>query len=248
MRKYNLNIQDISKRYLAGESEQKIAKSLGVSRSVIARRLAEAGIRRRTESEIRKLMWKKITSSTERKRLMSAAHAAIRDVTQSEEHRCKIAITREQRQIGIERAERILADKLRKYGLTITLQKAIGRYNVDIAIHEGSIAVEIFGGHWHGHGRHAARFRKRFDYLLNSGWLPIIIWVTKHFPLELKAIEYLVSLAKRRSSGESFRCQEHVIRGDGYMATKKTNPQKGTIIRTYESFYRRRGKNGRFFK
>ena len=230
MWKYNLNIQDISKRYLAGEPEYKIAESLGVSRPVIERRLVEAGIRKRTPSEVTKLAMQRL-SPAERQRLVSAAHAAVRGVTQSEEHRCKIAITRERKQTGVERGERLLAEKLRNFGLATTFQKAVGRYNIDIAIHEGSIAVEIFGGGWHGHGRHAARFRKRCDYLLNHGWLPVIIWVTKNFPLERPAVDYLISLSKIASRDKSLRRQERVLRGDGYDSSLKYNPVNGAIKR-----------------
>lgn len=237
---YNIPIQDIAHRYVSGEPEYKIAKSLGVGRNVIKRRLEMAGIRRRTGGEVGKLVWQR-RSPAERQRFMAATHAASRGIKQTEERRCKVAITREWEQVGIERGENILGEKLRNFGLTITFQKAIGRYNVDIAIHEGSIAVEIFGGNFHSSGRHAARFRKRCDYLLNHGWLPVIIWVTRHFPLELEAIEYLISLSERRSSGESFGRQEHVIRGDGYIATGKSNPDNGAFVISRKTGFNSRG-------
>jgi len=228
---YDLDIQDIANRYVSGEPEYKIAEHFKVSRDVITRRLNLAGIRRRTESEARKFMWINI-SVEEKKRLMSFPHNAIRGISQSFKQRCKVAKTREAKQIGIGRGELMLANRLIQRGLAITLQKAIGIYNIDVAIHEGCIAVEIFGGNWHTCHSHARRFRKRCDYILNQGWLPVIIWVTKDFPLEDGAIQYLVTLSKRRSSGKPLRSKEKVIRGDGNNSSGKHDPENGSIIRS----------------
>lgn len=228
---YDLDVKDIARRYLAGETEQSIAKSLSVSRSVIKRRILSVGVRRRGNSEARVLMWQRIQSPADRMRIVSAAHDAIRGKRQSLEHRTKTAKTREIKKSSIGRGEILLADMLEKVGLNVTLQKAIGPYNVDIAVHEGSLAVEIFGGNWHNSFSHARRFRERCDYLLDCGWLPVIIWVTKHFPLEKRAVDYLVALSQRQGFGKTIRREEHVIRGDGSRSKSGHNPINGTMIR-----------------
>jgi len=228
---YDFNVDDIKRRYLAGETLNSIAKSFNCTRTPIIRRLLASGVVLRSGSEVRNNMWKNITSPADRARIISAAQDAVRGKRQSREHRVKIAKTCEIRQIGITRGEQILSDLLRARGLTVTQQKAVGVYNVDVAIHEGPLAVEIFGGSWHNSGRHAARFRKRCDHLVNEGWIPVIIWATAHFPLEQAAVEYLVSLSERVCSGESVWRQEHVIRGDGHNATFKHNLKNGAVIR-----------------
>jgi len=228
---YDLNVDDITRRYLAGETLNSIAEKLGCCRKPIIRRLLASGVALRSGGEVRKNMWKNITSPVDRARIVSAAHDAIRGKRQSREQRIKTAKTREIRQIGKSPGERLLGDLLRARGLTVTHQKAVGVYNVDIAIHEGSIGVEIFGGGWHNSGRHAARFRKRCDHLIDEGWIPVIIWASAHFPLEQAAVEYLVSLSERVCSGESVWRQEHVIRGDGHNATFKHNLKNGAVIR-----------------
>ncbi|KKK88099.1 hypothetical protein LCGC14_2746580 [marine sediment metagenome] len=231
----DVQARDLRRRYEGGESELSLSKSFGVARGGVRRYLLRGGIRIRSISEANKLRMARL-SPAERSALTSAAHAAIRKLTErrksrgyeiapsgsdgraihgSEEHRCKIAVTREKRQRGISPEERKMDVALRRRGLHTTLQKAVGRYNIDVAVAEGRIAVDVFGGHWHASGRHAGRFRKRLNYIADKGWLPIIVWITGDYPLQRKAVDYIVSLSKRRCAGEAFTRQEHVIRGDG---------------------------------
>lgn len=204
----------ICDRYIAGETEQALARAFGVSRSAIKRRLINAGIIRRTMSEAHRLRASKMTAS-ERSAQAAAAHDAVRNRRQTDEHRCKIALTNEVRQHNVSRIDRRCAALLEARGVACIINKAVGRYNVDVALTESRIAVEVFGGHWHTTGRAARRFRKRFDYIIDSGWLPVVVWVTPDCPLESGAIKYIIALAERLSLDESLRTQEHVIRGDG---------------------------------
>ena len=214
MKKINIDIDNLIRLYELGESEKALAEKFGVSRTVIRPRLIENGIKPRNRSEAMYVRMSR-TSKEERARLTAASHAAIRGTHHSFERQCKTAISRERSQSWIGRGERICLDMLRTHGLDGVPQKAIGPYNVDIAIDSPSIAVEIFGGHWHTCDEHASRFRKRTDYILNAGWAVIIIWVTRNYPLERGAIEYIVALSKKLSGGKPMRRQEHVIRGDG---------------------------------
>jgi len=242
-----LNVPDFSHDYLAGESLLAISKKLGISRPTVKQRLIQAGIAIRDGSAAQSIRSARMTPD-ERRRNAAHAHAAVRGIAQTEEHRCKIALTRELRQCGITRSERLLAAALRSRGISISPQKAIGRYNIDVAIDKCCIAVEIFGGNWHASGRHAGRFRKRCDYILDRGWLPVIIWVTKDYPLESSVVDYIVTLTERCCRGESLGRQEQVIRGDGHSTPVKHNPHNGAVIRTHESFYGPRGEYGRFPK
>ena len=188
-------------RYIAGESVLALSKVFGVSRPVISRRLLEAGIDLRSGSAANKIRMGRMSAS-EKLALTANAHAAVRGVPQTEEHRCKIATCRESKQSNIGHSEIDLINRLQVRGFSITPQKAIGRYNVDIAITEPPIAVEIFGGQWHAHGSHATRFRKRCDYILDHGWAVVIIWATLDYPLKTGAVEYLVTLAEILRSGK----------------------------------------------
>lgn len=207
--------QTIVDRYTSGESEKAIADSLIVSRQVIRRILQNTGTKIRGIHEANTLMMSQRTPE-EHRRNTARANTSVRGIPQTYELSCKLAKSRQRNMTAhICKSEQIVIDALRNCGIDVTPQKAVGRYNIDIAIEKFSIAVEIFGGNWHAYGRHAARFRKRFDFLLDCGWLPIIIWDCATYPLTSGAVEYIISVYERLSRGEPIRRQEHVIRGDG---------------------------------
>lgn len=213
-RRAQIPADEVCSMFNRGDSVLAIGKHFSVARNVIARILTENNIAVRSGSDAMKLRMQRM-SVNDRLRLASNAHAAVKGQTQSEEHRCKIAQTREAKQLGVSDIEIKCKALLDARGLACVTQKAHGRYNIDIAITEPCIAVEIFGGQWHGNGRHANRFRKRTDHLIDSGWAVVIVWVTGCYPLSEGAIEYIVSLSQMLSHDESLRSQEHVIRGDG---------------------------------
>src|SRR5260370_26203735 len=100
------------------------------------------------------------------------------------------------------------------FGIESTPQKAIGIYNCDLAV--DSIAVEIFGGGWHGYGRHKGRSLKRFNYLFNLGWNVVIVWIDgRRYPLSILAAQQIHSFTQLASSNPALRGQYWVIRGDG---------------------------------
>ena len=172
-----LDTDDLIRRYKSGETLKEIAETYNVCRPTIARRLRHAGIMLRTGGEARLLMWTKITNPVDRKAIVKKAHAAIRGKDQTEEHRVKIAWGRQMRGASDSSFENFIAETFRQRGFLPIHQFALGRYNLDIGLEEEAVAVEIFGGGWHHGGRAARRYRQRFDYILNRGWLPIVIWV-----------------------------------------------------------------------
>ena len=191
------------------------ARRMGVASSVILSRLGDLGLTPRTGSEAMYIRMRN-TPPEERRRLADAAHSAVRGVRQTEEHRRKIAITREAIQFKVSRTETIFSEMLGERGIHTTPQKAIGRYNVDLALDEFPIVVEINGGGWHGTGAHAARYAKRTKYLLDCGLDVVVIWITTtNSPLECGAADYVVSLTKKLGSQKPIRGQEHMIKGDG---------------------------------
>ena len=242
----DLPIDEIKKRYLSGESENSIAKSFKVSRTKMRKTFIENNIKTRDNATANRIMM--ATRTTEENRRNSAnAHAAVRGVPQTKEHRHKIAKTREAHPFMVAPSEIILADELRKRNIAVIPQKAIGSYNVDVAITESRIAVEIFGGCWHSFGSHARRFRKRTDYILNHGYAVVIIWVNRDYPLSKGAIEYLVTLNNKISTEKTLRSQEHVLRGDGNPSgIGQTNLKYGAIVGGDKCGPLVRGKDGRF--
>jgi very-short-patch-repair endonuclease len=212
-----INIPEMVDLYTKGVSIKALARKYGVARNVINLRLRDSGIPIRNRSES---MFTRMAHATpeERARLSEAAHAAVRGTRQTAKHRMKIAKTRET-VIEPTRIELMCGGMLADRGFYVVFQKAIGPYNVDVALPELSIAVEIFGGMWHGYGRHASRFRERTNYLIDSGWTPVIIWVSRDYPLEQGAIEYIVALYEQVRSGKPIRGKYHMVRGDGEPVT-----------------------------
>lgn len=217
---WNMSLDDgeIVRLYNSGMSVKALAAKFGVSRNVIDRRLKRANIIPRGRSESMFVRMSQ-TSPEERMRLTAFAHDAKRGVPEPFDRRCQIAATRERTLSGSTPAEVDFCNSLIDRGFKCILQKAVGSYNIDIAIIEPPIAVEIFGGGWHHSGRHAARYRKRIEYLIDCGYTPIIIWVGKNWPLGIGAIEYIIALSQKLSSGEADGREEHVIRGDGYLCS-----------------------------
>lgn len=213
----SIDINKLVRLYKSGVSQKELANRFKIARTAILPRLLHAGVVIRGRIEANRLMSRKRTTEQNIANTR-AAHNAVRGCRQSEEHRCKIALTRELRGLGISRIERKILDGLVARGFQCTAQRAVGRYNIDVTINEPPIAVEIFGGHWHSSGRHAARHRKRIDYLLNRGWTVVCIWVTIDYPIEDGCFEYLVSTAKKLSGDKSSRCKEYMIRGDGQLS------------------------------
>jgi len=214
--RYNVAIdaKDIARRYVAGESEKSIAESIGVCRRTIRIRLVAEGVPIRGRGAAMVQRWDSM-SPAERAAFTARRGRVTRGRTQTEQHRRKIAATREKRQLGVSRVEKRAIAMLRARGLSCTPQKAVGRYNVDVAVTEPRIAVEIFGGHWHTTGRHAKRHRRRTEQLLRDGWSVVFVWVSKDYPLERGAADYVTTLAERLRGHPSIEPEQHMIRGDG---------------------------------
>lgn len=87
---------------------------------------------------------------------------------------------------------------------------------MDLAL--GTMAVEVFGGNWHGYGRHQRRTAERYSYILASGRSVVVVWVHRQrYPLGEGTADYLAGV--RLSPGE-FR----VIWGDGREAPTPAVP------------------------
>lgn len=210
------NLSDLLARYQAGESELELAREFKVSRNVIRKRLLDAGITPRSMRQAQIIRASKM-SIEDRQLITAAAHAATRGRHRSITERSKGAITRQTKGLGISPVETMLVNMLTERGFkTIIQQKAIGTYNIDIAIESCRVAIEIYGGHWHSADHHALLHAKRTPYILNSGWNLVIIWVdAKHYPLGVGACDYIAALCEKLRFHKPTIGQYHVIRGNG---------------------------------
>lgn len=210
------NLDNIIARYQGGEPEQKLARECGVSRGVIRRYLIERGIAPRNISQS---MFIRMANATPeyRSAITKASHDAIRGTKRTIKDRTQRAKTRELKGLGISSLEIEFADMLKSRGITdIVHQKAIGIYNVDIALKSARIAIEINGGGWHNSEHHRRLHQKRIPFILNEGWHVVIIWVDNTGnSLTMGACDYIISLMQKFSLNKPAWSEYHVIRGQG---------------------------------
>lgn len=251
MKRNDIDLADLYRRHDAGETVLGLSKIFGIARTGIIARLKESGrqIRGKTETMTKILGERYATMSpADRAKITAAAHVARRGQKVPLEEKIERALANEAKPCHSS-LELWVAACLGTHQIAFVPQKAVGPYNVDIALTESRIAVEIFGGYWHRTGRHAARFRGRTDYLIDAGWLPIIVWSVTDKPLGMGAINEIVTIHKRRCQGEPVGRQEHVIWGTGErLPADQYDPNTGSTVIRFHGTDRIRDANGCFTK
>jgi len=207
------NLANLLARYTAGESEQKLAREAGVNRWTFRQRIIQANIRPRNVSDSMFIRWSNATEA-QRSSMLTNAHIATRGRIVSNREKILRAASREKNCTGASRDEIQLANWLEESGIGITRQKAIDIYNLDIAINELPIAIEIFGGNWHSTGAHKDRFFKRSKYLFNLGWSLIVIWIDNGI-INPQCADYIIRFINAFRENPPSISQYRVILGNG---------------------------------
>lgn len=211
-REHVLPTADLTAAYAAGESEYSLSLRYGVSRNVIRRRLIAAGVEIRDMSAAGKVRARRMTPE-ERRRQAAAAHAAVRGSRRSEEELLRRAMLREQRGLYDSPGELFLFNELVARGLKPVPQKAIGKYNVDLAV--APVAVEVLGGGWHLEKRHHS---VRTPQILNAGWHLVFVWNHEgSSALTARAADYIVAFLDEVGRQPPTIGQYRVISGDGQL-------------------------------
>jgi very-short-patch-repair endonuclease len=216
--------------YRDGNSLVSVGKRFGMTKPAVVKRLRERGVEIRTLAESSQLRFARM-GEEERRSLTEPAHVAVRGQPRGFEAKCRAAETREgQQKIGsVLEAE--MVEMLRERGVSPRIQVAVGPYNIDLAIEETSIAVELFGGQWHNFGANAESYPERIKYLIDAGWHVVVIWVTRFAPLSRGATDYVIALHESVRRGESAVRQEWVIRGNGNLKPIcKSDPRHRAIV------------------
>jgi hypothetical protein len=202
--------------YHQGTSVKAIAEQLNIQRANVTALLHKHGITPRGRSDAMFLRMAQ-TTAEDRQRLTEAAHAATRGRPQPKDRCIRMAEGRERTKSHASVDAIMLAGAVASFGFPVTVEKAFGTYNLDIAFDELPIAVEIQGGHWHSYGRHGARIRERREYILSSGWHLIEIW--RFSSRRSRSVEpmayHLVALAESLSLDPSGRGEHRMIDGNG---------------------------------
>lgn len=214
--RHTIDTDEAVRLYLDGTSENEIAKRLGVQRFVVRRHLASAGVPIRDQTEANRLMMS-ARSPEEHARNTMAAHDAVRGKRQPETTGVARAQAKAKKATPESADERAMIERLRAAGYDAVPQRAVGKYNIDVAVQP--VAVEVFGGGWHASGKHAAGWPARRDYLFDQGWNLVVVWVSAQYPLGRGGYDQVVAHIEQTRSDPSLRRQEWMIRGDGQPET-----------------------------
>jgi len=204
----------VIKAYRDGASELALARNYGCARGVIRKMLLRAGITPRGCGDA---MVNRYVGSTpeDRRALTAAANAALRGKPLSPETRRKSALGRQRTGTFISELENVIVAELRRRGLVVEQQTAVGPYNCDLTIAAGAVAVEVFGGGWHWSGGHAARHRERSRYILDQGWHLVCFVVDHRRLLAAAGYDYLVTFAEFAERNPAARREYRVVGGTG---------------------------------
>lgn len=197
--KYIPDIDNLIKRYLSGESLKKISDEMNISRPLLKRRFLKAGIQLRGRSDANRLKWARITDIIVRKRQVAAAHAARRGMTDSACIKQARAATNFTRQLHSGHGEQTLIALLAAVGIPATHLKPVCGYNLDVALDELPIAVEIDSSRFYSD---SAAVSQRLKNLLDSGWCILYVLTCGHANrVDIRAIACkviaLLDLARR---------------------------------------------------
>ena len=209
----SLDVDDVVRRYRAGESEYALARQFGVDRSTVRHRLLGAGVPIRSMSKAGRMRASRMTAD-ERMAQAAAAHKAATGRQKTFAEKCLAAITKQERGLFISGLERHLHRLLTERGVAAVQQQAVGPYNCDLALHP--VAVEVFGGGWHWYGSHGRAAPERIRYFLNRGWHMLLIAVDRRrCPLTGGVADYIVSYVQELRSLPARKREYRVIRGAG---------------------------------
>lgn len=205
---------EIIRRYESGESSDMIAPDFGAHGSTIRGRLRRWG-KTRNRSDAKRLHMQRIGPDG-RQAITASAHDAVRGMTRTDADLSARAMSKENTgQLTVDEAR--LFGYLHQFG-DITPQKAVGPYNVDLAV-DGAVAVELFGGRWHYSGYHGAKFGERVGYLFDHGWALYIVWNTHPKTLSAEIADDFGAWFDRLRGLESVAGEYRVVWGDGDLCT-----------------------------
>lgn len=205
------DIDNIVKRYIAGESENVLSFEFGVSRRTIHNRLIACGIKTRTIKESNILRMNGM-SIKDKKALTKKARGARKGSKDTPETLKKRA---DSRKANVGKGETLFITWLKHRGYKPSHQEPVGKYNVDIAVHP--VAIEI---HRHNHNPLIHKYEsERSEYIRNHGWTIIYIWINKRHPLTHTSANKAITLLEFISHNPPVIGQEWVIRGDGEVFT-----------------------------
>lgn len=237
------DFDDAIQRYIRGEGRiMDIAKSIGVGVDRFHREMLARDIPIRRRSEAQSLRYARDAGTEWRKRFNESARKARTEWINSEANKKRMselgksygprnkgriaseqsvnnrAIAHERHMLKVSPQAIVFNQWLIDRGLQTTMEKACGRYNIDIAI--GSVAVEIHPYSFMPLGRMRTREHERTRYICDRGWLLCYVWISaRGYILAESAADYIAALVKEAEANPALIGEYRVIRGTSEFVT-----------------------------
>lgn len=224
-----LNLNNLIRRYQSGASLKHLSDTTGIGRGPLARQFLEYGLILRGRSDAEYLKWHAIKQSRHLiVRQMHGAWTARRGSQDSLQIQCSRAITRAAHLTHRGFHEDRFATMLRRSGLLIIQQAASERYNIDLAVDPGRIAVEIITSQ--PSSCRAALYRQRLYDLLDRNWCVLLIdlYHLRYLPIAFTRIcHQIITVTQLAGRHKALRGQYGVIGRDGQPLTRARHDLPG---------------------
>lgn len=162
----DIDYEGLHARYVQGKSGMEVAASVGIGWSGLYRAWKRLGLPRRAMSDAKRLQY--VQHPEQRTIHPAKMQASRRGGTNSPESQVQRAQTRQRLGLGTSDLEDGVAHRLSDLGESYIRQFAIGPYNVDFALPERNIVVEVDGG---AHNRKVrAKRAEREAFIEAAGW------------------------------------------------------------------------------
>lgn len=209
------NLNDLIAVYLGGESLKQLSSKSGISRTALTKQFKKAGVQIRGRSDAELLKWSKLkTDPTAVQRQVGKAWEARRGAVDDFDRKMRRAQTRSRRRLHIGLEEQRLADALIAAGVSIKQQFPMLIYNIDIALHEDFIAVEVAD---HSLGRTCSHnLVQRTKDILNLDWTVLFIVGAYDRRVDIgRVTEQIIAYRDFTRSNPSALGKYAMIRSDG---------------------------------
>lgn len=164
--------------YQRGIASYLIAKKYGVSNTKIRAILTKHGIPLRDHEITNKTSAKRRSPAENRAIVQKAAEANLGS-RHSNEHRAKLAVSR-QRNPKIDPVYELpLIQECEKRSVVVIPQKSFYKYNVDLYLPKENVVIEIFGGNFHNKPEAVKLFRNKMAYLSIKKIPVVVVWSDK---------------------------------------------------------------------